>query len=78
MYRITDTESLEIAEFYLVDGETLFDKLEEVIYIQWELSPRGYYPHREWVRNGEFKADYHGEMYIVRRMGDYEIEVVRA
>lgn len=78
MYRMTNLETLEVAEFYLVGKETLFDKLEEVIYIIWELVPTDRDPRRDWVANGEFRADYHGEMYTVRRTGEYEIEVVRA
>lgn len=53
-------ERYDFCEFYLIAGESLSDKLEEVLYIMQELTPK----HRNWKMDlaccGECLFTYHG------------------
>ena len=68
----------EHAEFHLM-GATFLDKLEEVLYVLWELTPVERSWRRDWSTMRTFKVSYHGlEHFNVFMSTDSKIYVVKA
>lgn len=59
MYTVYDSITKGKAEFYLLEGENLLDKLEEVLYICYELEPDSRDWKREFHTHGKTQFSYH-------------------